>query len=386
MPFYNPFRRRLKWASAPLLPSVLALALAVTGCSQDGPPPLPPVSEEALSAVVVEPGVSRERLARAVDVLFDNDAVGDTHAFILMRNGEVVVERYAEDYDAQTVFLGWSLSKNLSAVLTGILVAEGRLALDEPVPIDGWQRTGDPRGAITPRHLLQMRSGLRHERASDPAYASAGDRLLLLEGRDNMAAWAMAQPLEAAEGTQFQYSDASIMILNAVATDLLAPDASADARQAAMAEFVEDRLAVPLGMESLVGEYDASGTLIGASHMWASARDWATFGEFLRNRGAVEGAQVVPRQWVDFMASPSPASAIYGGTLWLNRNDGDEASALLPGRGAETIYGGIGRFGQFVMVSPEQGLVLVRMGKTERPEREALGEAMADIFALYPDR
>lgn len=386
MPKHIPTHWRDKRAPALKRALVIALAMALAGCAQDGPPPEPAISEAALAAVVVDPGVSRERLAREVDDLFTLESVGETHAVLVLRDGEIVAERYADGFDAETRFLGWSLSKNITAVLIGMMVADGRLALDDPAPIPAWQRTGDPRGGVTVRHLLQMRSGLRHAQSSDPDYAGASDRLLLLDGRDDMGAWAIAQPLEDEPGSIFQYSDGSMMILTDIATDLLEPDGSADARQRAMAEFVDARLAVPLGMDTLVGEYDASGTLMGASHFWASARDWATFAEFLRRKGSVDGAQIVPRRWIEFMASPSPAAEFYGGTLVRNFHGAEVPSAIFPNQGAETIYAGIGRFGQFMIVSPEQRLVLIRLGITERPERAALAEEMADIFALYPGR
>ncbi|WP_340588168.1 serine hydrolase [Erythrobacter alti] len=382
MSFHSSSNRREKRSPALLL----ALATALAACSQDGPPPEPPLSDEAMAAVVVDPGISRERLARQVDELFTSPDIGETQAVLVLREGEIVAERYAEGFDEQTIFPGWSLSKNVTAVLIGMMVADGRLALDDPAPITAWQRTGDPRGGVTLRHLLQMRSGLRYGQPNDPIYADPTDRMVLLEGRDDMGAWAIAQPLEDEPGSTFRYSDPSIMILSAIATDLLEPDGSADARQQSMAEFVDARLAVPLGMETLVGEYDASGTLIGGSQFWASARDWAIFADFLRKKGSVQGAQIVPRRWVEFMASPSPASESYGATLWLNHHGGEEPSAIFRDAGAETIFAGIGRFGQYMIVSPDQRLVLVRLGVTEQPQRARLAEEMADIFALYPGR
>lgn len=380
MPIRNVIRRRMGRTSALLA----ALATALAGCSQEGPMPEPPVSEIALAAVVADPGVPREPLARAADDLFAAQDIGETHALLVLHNGEIVVERYRDGYDAETRFLGWSMAKNITAILTGMLVADGRLGLDSPAPIAAWQRPGDPRGGITPRHLLQMRSGLRDAQSSDPEYANASDRLLLLNGRDDMAGWAAAQPQEAHPGSTFQYSDGSIMILNAIAADLLAPDSNAQERQRVMQEFVEARLAVPLGMDSLVGEYDASGTLMGASHFWADARDWATFGEFLRQKGSVDGAQIVPRGWVDFMVRPSPAAPDYGATVWLNVDGAYGPLGFVPVNGVDNIYAGIGRFGQFIIISPDQGLVMVRLGITQRPDRARLAEEMADVLQLYP--
>ncbi|MFB0611832.1 serine hydrolase domain-containing protein [Aurantiacibacter poecillastricola] len=366
-------------------PSLFALAL-LAGCAQDGPPPEPPLDPEALEAVAEDPGAPRERLARAIDDLFTAEDMGETQALVLMRGGEIVAERYAEGFEPGMRFTGWSMSKSVTAVLVGMLVADGRLALDNSAPVANWQRPGDPRSAVTLRHLLQMRSGLRHREGGDPPYASHDVRMLFMDGRDDTAGWAEAQPLEYEPGSTFTYSSATTAILSDIASDTIAPGASPQVRQQAMAEFLEDRLAVPLGMETLAGEYDRSGTLLGASHIWASPRDWAKFGEFLRNYGSVAGAQIVPRGWIEFMRRPSPAADDYGGQLWLNRPVDGDRSALFGGALGEDIFGAVGHLGQYLIVAPERRLTLVRLGTTPDEGRERLTEELADIVALYPSR
>ncbi|MGB3165787.1 MAG: serine hydrolase [Alteraurantiacibacter sp.] len=378
-------RPRSSFVSA-RLPVALAWCLALAACAQDGPPPEPPLSEEALAAVVAEPGVPRDALARAADELFDNDAIGTTRALVIMHEGEIVAERYAEGFDAETRQLGWSMSKSVTAVIIGMMVADGRVRLDDPAPVPKWQRSGEARSEITLRHLLQMRSGLKHQEMAQPVFESAEVRMMFLDGRDDMAGWAEAQPLEHEPGTTFDYSTPSSVILADIATDLIAPDASAAGRRRAMREFVEARLAVPLEMTTLTGEYDAAGTLVGGSSFWASARDWARFGEFLRHGGSVDGAQIVPRGWVDFMRTPSPASPDYGGQLWLNRDSDTERTVLFPEQGPDTAFALVGHLGQYVIVSPEQRLTVVRLGVTEGEQRDALTAELADIFALYPGR
>ncbi|MWV26283.1 serine hydrolase domain-containing protein [Aurantiacibacter rhizosphaerae] len=374
-----------------VFPSILsglglaALAL-LAACSQDGPPPDPPLPEGALEAVVDDPGVPREKLARAVDALFSDDDVGETQAVVVMHAGEVVAERYAEGFEPEMRFVGWSLSKSVTAVLTGMMVADGRMALNGAAHVPQWQRMGDPRSGITLRHLLQMRSGLRHKEGSEPAYKSDDVRMLFLDGRANTAGWAEAQSLEHEPGTTFAYSSATTAILSDILADTVAPDADSETRQQAMQEFVDARLAVPLGMTSLTGEYDASGTLLGASSFWATARDWAKFGEFLRNYGSIAGAQIVPRGWIEFMRSPSPASPDYGGQLWLNRPSGTEREVLFGGNHGEDIFGAVGHLGQYIIVAPERRLTIVRLGWTQEENRDSLTQDLADIVALYPSR
>ena len=138
-------------------PVAFAALLALAACAQDGPPPPPPFSDAAMEAVVVEPGVSREQLARAVDELFTAEGIGETRAVIVMHRGEIVAERYAEGFGAETPQIGWSMSKTVTALVIGMMVADGRLSLDAAAPVDTWQHSADPRAEITLRHLLQMR-------------------------------------------------------------------------------------------------------------------------------------------------------------------------------------------------------------------------------------
>jgi CubicO group peptidase (beta-lactamase class C family) len=369
----------------PSLVTALLPALLLAACSEPAPQPKPPLPAAAFDAVADEPGTDRKRLAEAVDALFTREGIGETRAVIVMHAGEVAARRYGEGYGPDTRFVGWSMSKSVTGVLIGMMVADGRLRLDDSPPIPRWQRAGDPRGEITLRQLLQMRSGLRHEEKAEPVYTSPEVRMMFLDGRDDMAGWAEAQPLESEPGSAFDYSTPTTMILADVAARVLAPDGSAAERQAAMADYLRARLAVPLGMDSLVAEYDRAGTMMGGSMIWASAPDWAKFGEFLRHKGSVGGAQIVPRGWIEFMTAPSPRAPDYGALLWLNRKSGGEREVLFPDRGPASLFAAVGHLGQYVLVSPEQKLVVVRLGKTDDADRPALVDALAEIAALYPE-
>lgn len=362
----------------------LALLPVLAGCSQgtNAPDAPPPVSEAALKAVVKDPGVNREKLARAVDALFEPE-MGETRAVIVMKNGRIVAERYAEGYHENTRFVSWSMAKSVTGVMIGMLVSDGRLRLDQSAPVPAWQRPGDPRGEITVRQLLQMRSGLRHAEAIDPVYEADEVRMLFLDGRDDMARYAEDQPLEAEPGRKFEYSTATSVILADLAARVLSPASDPESRRHAVADYLRTRLFEPAGMKSMLPEFDASGTLVGGSLIQGSARDWAKFGEFLRNKGAVKGAQIIPRQWIEFMVTPSPREAQYGAHIWLNRTPTNGDASLFPDRGPKDLFSCIGHLGQYVMVSPSRGLTVVRLGKTQDDKLPPVVGGLADIVSLY---
>jgi CubicO group peptidase (beta-lactamase class C family) len=366
-----------------LVASLLPALLTACGPSTPAEPPLPPA---ALKAITASPGAPREKLARAVDELFTRDDIGETRAVVVLHDGAIAAERYGDGYGPKTKFLGWSMAKTVTAVLVGVLVAEGRLRLDDSPPIPAWQRPGDPRGEITLRQLLQMRSGLRHKENSEPIYDSGEVRMLFRDGRDDMAAWAEAQPLDHAPGRVFTYSTPTGVILADIAARVLAPDAAPDVRRQAMADFFQSRLSGPLGAPSFTPEYDAAGTLIGGSMIWANARDWGKFGEMLRHKGSVKGAQLVPRTWVEFMTTPSPRAPDYGAMTWLNRDSDTDRNELFASQGPKDAFGLVGHLGQYVIVIPSAGVTIVRLGKTDGKDRPALVQALAKVAALYPSR
>lgn len=367
------------------LPLIAMLAVLPTLAGCGGQPDEPaPLSDAALAAVATDAGAPREQLAREVDDLFANPDLGETRAVVVMNGGTIAAERYGPGYDKDTRFVSWSMAKTVTAVMIGMLVADGRLRLDESPPVPHWQRPGDPRGEITLRQLLQMRSGLDHTEAGDPPYESSEVRMLFLDGRDDMSGWAEAQPLEAEPGAKFEYSSNTTVILADIAARVLSGSDDPDRRRRAVDDYLRARVFAPLAMDSMVAEYDASGTLIGGSLMHGTARDWARFGEFLRNKGSYRGSQLVPRRWVEFMTSPSPRSPHYGGQTWLNRPNGAPEHPLFPDRAPPSVFAAIGHMGQYVLVSPEQRVTVVRLGHSDAPQRRVLLQELADVLALYP--
>ncbi|MDP3674132.1 MAG: serine hydrolase [Novosphingobium sp.] len=360
----------------------LLLVPALCGCGQEAAPPSEPLSAAALAAVREQPGVPREALARRIDALFTALPEDETRAAIVVKSGRIVAERYAPGYHENTRFISWSMAKTVTAVMIGMLIADGRLQLDQPAPVPAWQRPGDPRGEITLRQLLQMRSGLRHTEAGDPIHESDEVRMLFLDGRDDMARWAEAQPLEAEPGRQWEYSTNTTVILADIATRALTRSIDPAARRSAMADYLRSRLFEPVGMASALPEYDRSGTLIGGSLIHATARDWAKFGEFLRNGGSVKGAQLVPRAWIRFMTTPNPRNPGYGAQTWLNRPQADDGKAQFPGA-PPSLFAAQGHLGQYVVVAPSQQLTVVRLGRTDEDKLAPVRERIARIVALY---
>ena len=370
---------RHKWLIA------FAAALSLSACGSAGDREVAPPSDESLAAVRETDAANRIALAYAVDGLFDAEAVGETRALLVLYDGEPVAQRYGEGFTADTPQLGWSLSKTVTGLMIGMMVADGSLALDAPAPVERWQRPGDPRGSITLRHLLQMRSGLRHAEIADPAYASDTARMLYRDGRDDMAHYALTQPLDHDPGTQYAYSTAETQILADIAARTLTQSQDPQARQAAMQGWLESRLYEPLGLTSMRGEYDATGTLIGGAMFHAGAGDWAKIGELIRQGGVADGVRVVPRGWIAFMGGSNPADGAYGAHLWRNRaREEGRNEVVFGGRGPQDAVAALGHRGQYILVIPSRRLTVVRLGYSSAEQQAALNDRMLILSELFP--
>ena len=339
---------------------------------------------QPLYHVARDAAVGEAALRAAIDPLFEDEAIGDTRALLVMRDGEIVAERYAPGFGPETKLLSWSIAKSVTAVLVGLMVADGRLAIDAPVPVAAWSQPGDPRGKITLRQLLQMTSGLDHVEDGEPIQSGDTVRMLFTDGAQDMRAYAEAKPLGQAPGAHFDYSTGSSIILSDLMTRMLTNSSDPDVRRRAMAMFIDGRLKAPGKLPSLTPEYDAAGTMIGGSMMHMTARDYGRFGELLRRQGrGPTGHQILPEKWVDFMRTPSKRNPAYGAHLWLNR-EGSE-SALMPGLAPTSLFGCVGHNGQYILVSPSQRLTVVRIGMSPHKEqRAAVKAALARVIGLFP--
>ena len=312
----------------------------------------------------------------------DVDLVGETRALLILKNGKPIYERYGEGFGPDTKLISWSMAKTVTSVLAGLMVSDGKLSLDEPAPVPAWQRPGDPRANITLRHLLHMSSGIKHVESGEPIYDSDTVRMLFGSGAQDMAAYAERQPAVAKPDEVYNYSSATSVIISDILTRALVDSEDPETRRRAMIEYFRGRLSEPLGMASLTPEFDAHGTMIGGSIMHATARDYAKFGEFLRNRGVVNGQRLLPESWMQFMLASSPADGGYGGHIWLNKPRPEGSNpALWPGQGPSDIFACLGHQGQFILVSPSQNLTIVRLGKSSNEQGDNVREELRKLTA-----
>ena len=360
--------------------------IALSGCGSA------PAKVETNTPVVAryadDAAISEQALKDAVAPFFDDETLSETRAVVIMHGGLIVAERYAPGYTPDTKLISWSMAKSVTATLIGFMVADGLLVLDDPAPVSEWANAGDARSQITLRQLLHMSSGIDHTEVPEEGttiYEADTPRMLFLDGRENVARYAEGRMLEAEPGKKFEYSSATSHILADIMTRALTDSRNPQVRRDVMLEYARGRLFEPLGMTSVAPEFDRNGTMLGGSMIHATARDWAKFGEFLRNNGSVRSAQLLPTSWVRFMKTSSANDAAYGGHIWLNkRRPEGRDQVLFPGKAPSDVFAALGHLGQFVVVSPQQKLTVVRLGKTQDDVLDPVNDQLAKVIALFP--
>ena len=359
-----------------------------------GEPPLPvavrpdtpgtALLPEIAGPVVVEP--EQPALRQALDRAFAENTsppYRNTKAIVVLRDGQVIAERYAPGYGIDTQLLGWSATKSVTNALIGILVRQGRLSLEGPAPIAAWSDPHDPRRAITVDNLLRMNSGLDIGDSLTAQATTAFDpSAYMVYGVRDMAAFAERAPLKAAPGTQWNYTNGNTLLLSKIVRDLTGGDA------AGVLAFARRELFDKLGMHHVTLEFDAVGTPIGSSHMLASARDWARFGQLYLNDGVAGGERILPAGWVDYSAKATPGSERFGyaAGFWTNRGTGGGQSYRIARGIPSDAFMARGANGQYVIVVPSQHLVVARFGPavTPRDDLDVVARLVADVSAAIP--
>jgi CubicO group peptidase (beta-lactamase class C family) len=262
--------------------------------------------------------------------------VHDLHSVILLRRGTVVAEGYWEPYGPTDPHMLFSLSKRFTSTAIGLLVAEGRLSVDDCVldffPDLAPDDPGDNLRAMRVRHLLTMTTG--HD--TDPT------RRVRQYGQTWAKAF-LAEPVEHEPGTLFVYNSGATYMLSAIAQRLTGER---------LVHYLRPRLFDPLGIEHATWETSPEGIDAGGWGLSLTTSDIARFGQLYLQKGVWQGSRLLPEFWVVEATSRQvpngPSENVdwvqgYGYQFWRCRHG---------------AYRGDGAFGQLCVVMPDQEAVL----------------------------
>ncbi|MGD9946013.1 MAG: serine hydrolase domain-containing protein, partial [Burkholderiaceae bacterium] len=272
------------------------------------------------SAQAARPAEQRRAIEAALDAAFA-DASGQTAAVVIVHRGEIIGERYREGFGIDTQFESWSMGKSVTATLIGILVQQGLLSLDEPAPVPAWRGAGDPRSAITIRHLLQMSSGLLCSGPDEPRARwrlGLPDHFYVYGEAFDTFAFALDRPSEHAPGTVGRYRNCDPLTLGYLIRRTVEDRLGENYHQ-----WPQKALFDRIGVRSQILETDLHGNFVMTGFDYGAARNWARLGLLYLRNGMAQGERVLPEYWADVVRAPAPAwrDHRYGGQFWLNPAD-----------------------------------------------------------------
>lgn len=313
------------------------------------------------------------KLMSTVNAMFSDSGTNGiihTRALIVLYDGQIVAEKYADGFTQKTPLIGWSMTKSITGALAGIILHDSNIDVNGPAPIDAWK--DDDRQAITIKNLLQQSTGLKF----DEVYTRSSDANRMLFRQGDAGGYAMQLHLKYPPGSVFHYSSGNSNILSRVMRDVLGDEG--------YYSFPYEQLFYRTGMYSAVLEPDAGGTFVGSSFCYATARDWARFGLLYANDGVFNGEQVLPAGWVRESIVPAAAAkqGEYGYQWWLNAGaKNDPHNRKYPSLPADMFYAD-GYEGQNIFVVPSKKLVVVRLGLTRKSSWGEAGFLLNVISAM----
>jgi CubicO group peptidase (beta-lactamase class C family) len=354
---------------------------ALLGLRGEAGEPRPQAAAAALAPPVVAKGtaveIARYRAASEYSARF-----AGLH-LLVMKDGEVVFEQHAQGASPRQAYQIASGTKSFWGPLAQVAVGEGLFTLDEVVAgtLSEWK--ADSRKArITVRDLLTFSSGLE------------APRRLWAEKDKDLYKLVLELPAVADPGTIFAYSEVHLYAFGEFLKRKLAQRARANGTAPERPwDYLNRTILTPIGLTGLRWSVDGSGAPRMGAGAVLTARQWATYGELLRQGGAWQGQQLIPREGVAACFASSRANAAYGLTFWLNRasdkagvaqadiagggrtRSSDQVSArgIVPGRLPDLVMAaGAGQ--QRLFISNAEKLVVVRFANADMPRLVMAGD------------
>ena len=296
-----------------------------------------------------------------IDSLYSYLESQDTKAFIVLKDGKIVLEQYFNGHAQSSLWYWASAGKTITAFMVGIAQQESLLNINNPSANylgAGWTScTTAQENAITVWHQLTMTSGL-DDGVSNP-YCTLPTCLQFL-----------ANP-----STRWAYHNGPYTLLDQVI---------ADATGTTLNLYITQKLKNPTGMTGSFIQVDDNNVF------FSTARSMARFGLLVLNNGSWNGNQIMTdTAYFNAMVNTSQQlNKGYGYLWWLNGKEnfmvpGPQITipgSIMPNAPAGMVSG-LGKNGQFLNVVPSQNLVLIRMG--EEPEGSLVPFLMNDKIWEY---
>lgn len=294
------------------------------------------------------PRAKTTEAAQAIDsFIAEANAKGlDVHSVMLLKDGNVIGEKWVSRGDPAVPHIMNSVSKTLTATAVGFAVAEGKLKLDDKVvsffPDKLPKKVSDNLKDMTVRDLLTMNCGQEQE-----ADVRRGDR-------DWVEAF-LAQPVPHEPGTWFLYNSTGSFILSAIVQQAVGEN---------VFSYLTPRLFNPLGITGIRWDESPGGINCGGWGAYLKTEDMAKIGQLFLNKGKWNGKQLLPEWWIEEASSRQVSSRPGGVSDEDFAKSHPEENDWLQGYGYQmwmcrhNAFRADGANGQYIIAIPEKNAVI----------------------------
>lgn len=285
----------------------------------------------------------------------------ETAAFIIIKNGKLLHEEYWDGYNANSRTNSFSMAKTVTALLLGAAISDERIKDENQKFSDFYPDYANTEFGkfLTLKNLATMEAGLDwDENYHNPfgpnakAYYgnSLGDAVIGTEVKE-------------VPGKKYEYQSGATQLLGF---------AIRKAVQMPLSSFASKKLWNPLGMEqNAFWSTDENGMEKTFCCIHSNAKDFAKLGLLMLNEGKVDSLQIIDKNYIQKMITPTPESGgKYGYGIWTNYKN------------EYPYYYFRGTLGQYIIIVPERKMVIVKTGNEEHIENDPNGHPKSVDFMV----
>ena len=280
-------------------------------------------------------------------------------AYLIIKNDSIWYEWYNDGYDHKTLTNSFSMAKSIVTAALGKAIMQGKIkSLDTRVGDYINEFSSGAAADMTVGDLASMASGLDW----DEKYYSPFSKTTQLYFDTELATFMKSIPVVEKPGTRYEYSSG--------ATQLLAMTIEKAVGEK-LASYVARNFWKPLGAENdALWQTDPNGLAKAYCCIASNARDFARFGKLYKQSGRWNGDQILDSAFVKKSVTPRfQETPFYGYGWWLTEYEGKEVFYMR------------GHLGQYVIVIPQDDLIVVRLGHLGNVSPE--GQFHSRDFRIY---
>lgn len=292
-----------------------------------------------------------------------SDPFFTTDSLLIIKDGNTVYEKYWNGNTIHTSHITWSISKSISSLIVGTIIKKGDVELSDSLCKIAPQYLNKIDCSMTIEHLMEWSSGLSfleaYESGGDRTYSSVG-QMLYGDGKKDSVSFVLGHQQLYPPGTHYYYSTGDSSVLLGIFKNIYSKEV--------YKELPQKNLFDALGIRSAAFEQDSSGQFHGGSSLFMSARDLARVGELMLNSGKVNGHDLLPENFVEYLTTQNPqwkGSPAHDPWIPLRQWWTPDLKALgldedptFP----RDIIAARGHWGQYLVIVPSMNLVVVRYG------------------------